>query len=200
MPTKVDIDLSSFHFWFTALLIYVEPFFKPVIGVNESKHRIISKYVGKTVSFFLYCLASNLFTLWTVFKVTQVISSHPRTPDLSRNSVLYLGYLFLIAGLCIKIHTYRKYGFVAVMGGKYFRIGTKEDKHPPSDPYYHPSGTATVVCFIGYSLIQASVAGLFYCIICSIAYVFAYYFEKFHLTLYKEEYVKPNPKYMPEDD
>ncbi|CAL1544340.1 unnamed protein product [Lymnaea stagnalis] len=180
MPKKFDVDLSSFWFWGAALIIFSDPFCKALFGVHEFKYSSLCHYFGNKLAFAVYAGTSFAYSFCAFLLLHRVLREQGHNLELARNDVLLVGYIFLLSGITIKVHSYGKYGILGIMGGQYFQIPFKVKGQFLYDPYYHPSGTSTLMAYFGYSLIHASFAGLVLTVICGLSYLSAFHFERFH--------------------
>ncbi|KAI8785790.1 PEMT [Biomphalaria glabrata] len=177
MPEKLDIHFSSFWLWEAAVMLVLDPLLKPMIGQFERKYKYLSKHLGQYNSFMLYCLTSYLFSFWMFYSYHRALAEQPYSLKLTENKILILGYIFLLGGLAGKVHSYRKYGALVIMGGHYFDLYGYPSSKLRYDPYYHPCGTATLAALFGLALVRASLAGLLLHPLCIVSYMLSFSFE-----------------------
>ncbi|BFZ25744.1 hypothetical protein BsWGS_28783 [Bradybaena similaris] len=181
VPDELMLTMADPSLWYTVLVVFAEPYFKPVIGVHESRNEFFTNILGRKLTFLTYVILSYMYSFWAFVFVNSVVASQPRLQHFQKNEVLIFGYILLLAGLSTKLYTYLTTSVINIMGGHYFKITNAAREADPliDDTYYHPLGTASVVCYFGFSMVQASMAGLLLTVTLAIAYYTAFHFERY---------------------
>uniref|UniRef100_A0A0B6ZXS6 Uncharacterized protein n=1 Tax=Arion vulgaris TaxID=1028688 RepID=A0A0B6ZXS6_9EUPU len=183
MPDKSYLNLSDCYLWCTAVVIFAEPYFKSVVGVQEKHNAFFSKLFGQSLAFLTYVMMSYVYSAWAFVFFKTAVSAQPRVVELQKNEIQFMGYLFVMAGLGVKIYTYITTSITTIMGGHYFKLRTavKDADLVHLDTYYHPLGTSSVSCYLGFSLIQGSIAGLLLTVTLTLAYYLSFHLERYLL-------------------
>ncbi|CAG5115140.1 unnamed protein product [Candidula unifasciata] len=180
-----NVNISEPLFWCVLMMFVFEPFHRCVIVGQGRFRNVMTHHLGTKLTFRIYCILSISYSVLTFFLFQKAVNSQPRMRDLQRNEALLVGYVFALAGFIIKAHIHMTSSIASIMGGQYFGIDVpRKTAFPgPSDRYYHPLGTSSVMCYFGLSVIRASAAGILTTIILGVSTILASQLERcYHET------------------
>ncbi|BFZ13617.1 hypothetical protein BsWGS_16656 [Bradybaena similaris] len=178
------VNLSDPLFWAVLFMFAFEPMHRCVIAYQEHFRSTIIRFLGTNLTFRIYCIMSFGYSFLMFFLFLKAVNEQPRLRDLQRNEALMVGYVFALTGFCIKARVHRNSPLASIMGGQYFGIKVHRKKNylDTRDHLYHPLGTASVVCYFGFSIIRASAAGILITITLGLSTFLASHLERYFLS------------------
>ncbi|XP_067390229.1 phosphatidylethanolamine N-methyltransferase isoform X2 [Emydura macquarii macquarii] len=166
---------------FTAavLCIAFNPLFWNVVARWEHKTRVLSRVCGSPYTA-CYCLGAVILLLNFIRShcFTEAMQNQPKWKSLDCLSVYYAGLAILGIGLLFVISSFLALGFIGTFLGDYFGI-LKEEKVTsfPFSVMDNPMYWGSTACYLGWSVMNASPAGLLLTVVVAVSYMIAVLFE-----------------------
>lgn len=175
LPSPSLVDYNNFWVTLTALSIVLCPLVNNLIARMEYKTRFLTKLFQdhkRAARFF--AAFSVLLAIQRDYSFYRMVRSQPQWPDLYENWILWLGFGLTYTGATLIYSAFKLVGFYAIFMGEYFGIFL--DSQPCEFPYNlfsHPVYVGTLLSFIGVSMVFASQAGLFFCVLALVVFTVA---------------------------
>ncbi|CAM4519226.1 phosphatidylethanolamine N-methyltransferase isoform X2 [Lepidochelys kempii] len=173
------VKMTDSTFAAAVLCIAFNPLFWNVVARWEHKTRVLSRVCGSPYTA-CYCLGAVILLLNFIRShcFTEAMRSQPKLEGLDCLSVYCAGLAVLGIGFLFVISSFLALGFIGTFLGDYFGI-LKEEKVTsfPFNVMDNPMYWGSTACYLGWSIMHASPAGLLLTAVVAVSYMIAMLYE-----------------------